>query len=223
MNAAAGTPAIRRGCRRPRRSAHTVVAALLAACAGGLTGGCGGPGTAAIPAYTQGFAALCASSPTAIFPNAASYYGAAPHPVVLFVSYNQEELANIPELGSSELDVLPWTSGPPADDQLVLCANRVSSSSRAAHACTYQQQSQTVLAQPTGPALHLKMYRASYQVSLREIQNGSTIATARLAGADTTCPSSVGEAAIINKSVYSWPTSQQWQRAFGRYLTGRAR
>jgi hypothetical protein len=48
----------------------------------------------------------------------------------------------------------------------------------------------------------VNLLKATYQVTLRAANNGDVIASATLAGQDTTCPSEVG--ALPNKVVCSW-------------------
>jgi hypothetical protein len=139
---------------------------------------------------------------------------------VVFVSFAEGGPGNIPDIGSSESMTLPWgTAAVPAATQLAACAVQVWAASRPVTTCSYQQIPPGALV-PAGPPSGLHLYRATYQVTLLEIRTRRIIATARLAGDDTSCPPSVGQFAI---AVYSWPSAQQWRRASGRYVAGPAR
>jgi hypothetical protein len=207
----------------PRRVRSRVLAAVLllvAAGAGWWVYASGQPRQAPLPSLTAGFEPVCGSSPGTIFPQAPAYGRAGPHPSVVFVSFGEGGPGNIPDIGSSESMTLPWgTAAVPAQTQLAACAVQVWAASRPLTTCAYQQIPAGALA-PAGPPNGLSMYRATYQVTLREIRTGRVVANARLAGDDTSCPFSVGQFAT---AVYSWPSAQQWRHAFGGYVAGSAR
>ena len=79
-----------------------------------------------------------------------------------------------------------------------------------------------VFPQPTGPALALGMFHATYEVTVREVKTRRVITTVKLAGQSLSCPQSVSSEAVAIKSVYSWPTNAQWQKALGHLINGPA-
>jgi hypothetical protein len=212
MSAAAVTPAG----RWRRRIQSVAVAALLTAGIASQVAGCGSqPRQAPLPDSNLGFKPLCDPDPGAVFPEAPAYRGPGPHLFHTLVLDNTNSLGPIIDLNNDETMDTPWLRLTTGSYQLLACAVRVSVSQGSVATCRYQQ-GQGPLGQPGGPALNFGMYRATYQITLRELRTGRTVAAAQLTGDDVTCPSTVGH---DTTEVYSWPSASQWEHAFGRYVT----
>jgi hypothetical protein len=209
--------------RRPTRPRESIaVITLVAALTGSLLTGCGAKQDV-LPRYPGGLEPVCQTgSFAADFPAAPTYHGRGPHSLVEFVSYELADAGTTPELGASESGILPWPESLGCRVQLALCVDRVSWAADPSTTCFYRQQSLTALPQPTGPRLSLGMFHARYLITVREVKTRRVIATVKLAGQSLNCPPSVSSEAVATKSVYSWPTKTQWQKALGRYINGPA-
>jgi hypothetical protein len=179
------------------------------------------PRQARLPDTVLGFRPVCDDGHGTVFPKASRYTGAGPHQILAFV-YETSSIGTLPVIYVSESDALPWAGDGIEQIQLVACALRVSSEASAVTTCDYRQRARTVLQEPTGPVDTLSMYKATYQVTIREVRTRRVVAKARLAGEDTTCPYSVGVFGS-DARIYTWPTVAQWHQAFDRYIAGPAR
>lgn len=199
--------------RRRRRILMLVAAGLLAvALAAWLVIRSIGPDEDELPYSVSGLRFVCAGT---VFPDAAAYAGAGPHPTALLaVNGAVDPSRAVHEERNAALFSSAWKAERPAEIQAVACLSVDETMQNTVKTCEYSDSRRPGLAQPSIP---LPMYRGEYTITMYETRTGRRIHQAKISGDVMDCPASVP---VNTSHVYTEPSAQQYLDAIGRYIDG---
>jgi hypothetical protein len=171
-----------------------------------------GPDEEELPDSASGLRFVCAGT---VFPDAAAYAGAGPHPTALLAvngSVNPSQVVH--DEKNAALFSPAWKAERPAEIQAVACLSVDETMRNTVDTCEYSDPRRPGLAQPTIP---LPMYRGEYTVTMYETRTGRRIHQATISGEVMDCPTSVP---VGTSHVYTEPSAQQYLDAIGHYVNG---
>lgn len=166
-----------------------------------------------LPVTAAGFDAVCEGK---VFPDAAAYEGAGPHPAQLYVSDSAvgglwTEPGVIHEEKNAKLFSDAWRTNDPDVIQAVACVAYDESKRVPLDQCDYENYG------TKRTRVVVPMYRGEYTVVLYEARTGRRLHETALTGTVADCPERVPS---TTDGLWSRPAAQQYADALARFVDG---